>query len=347
MKKLTGLILLTLLWYINQAQSIAGFTASQVKGCAPLTVDFIDSSQGTPLSVEWNMGDGTTYNLSNIQHTFTDTGTYHVTYTVNDSFTSDTETLDVTVYNIISNFNSGWSSIPCPPLPVAFTNLSTPLGLSYTWHFGDGEPDTAYEPQHVYFLPGTYDVTLIAYDTFGCADTTTANNDVFVDGPLLQVAIDSGTGTVPFTVSISPTIQNAVQATIDWGDGQIDSISTTSHTYTIADTFSILITLVDSNGCVVYYVIDTIGASYTLATNEAITTAKILTYPNPFTDEVFISGLGDFEVVVTITNLVGQIVYTSSLIDNKISFPKELPAGQYLLNLKSEKSSYQSIITKQ
>lgn len=347
MKKLTGLILLTLLWHIHQAQSIAAFTASQVKGCVPLTVDFIDSSQGTPLSVEWNMGDGTTYNLSNIQHTFTDTGTYHVTFTVNDSFTSDTQTMDITVYDIIANFNNFWSSTPCPPFPVNFTNLSTPTGLTYNWNFGDGESDTLAQPSHVYFMPGTYDVTLIAYDTFGCADTTIADNAVVVGGPLLQVAVDSGTGTVPFTVSISPAIQNAVLATINWGDGQTDSITTTSHTYTVAGTFDIRITLVDSNGCVVSYEIDTIEASYPIAINEVTTTAKIFTYPNPFNDEVFISGLENFEVAVTITNLIGQIVYTSSLIDNKISLPKELPAGQYLLHLKSEKSIYQSIITKQ
>lgn len=51
-------------------------------------------------------------------------------------------------------------------------NLSTPGGMSYVWHFGDGKQDTAFEPQHQYQTEGTYLITLIVTTDKGCTDTT-------------------------------------------------------------------------------------------------------------------------------------------------------------------------------
>lgn len=51
-------------------------------------------------------------------------------------------------------------------------NLSTPGGMSYLWHFGDGKQDTAFEPQHQYQTEGTYLITLIVTTDKGCTDTT-------------------------------------------------------------------------------------------------------------------------------------------------------------------------------
>jgi gliding motility-associated-like protein len=51
-------------------------------------------------------------------------------------------------------------------------NYSTPGGMSYLWNFGDGNQDTAFEPQHQYLTEGSYTITLIVETKEGCKDTT-------------------------------------------------------------------------------------------------------------------------------------------------------------------------------
>src|SRR5690606_9576416 len=52
---------------------------------------------------------------------------------------------------------------------------------SYLWDFGDGTTSTAYEPIHDYTEEGIYDITLIASNSSGCADTTTLQSAVRVE----------------------------------------------------------------------------------------------------------------------------------------------------------------------
>jgi gliding motility-associated-like protein len=71
--------------------------------------------------------------------------------------------------------SSGTSS--CTNLDVSFAN-QTANGLSYFWLFGDGTGSPLTSPQHKYTLTGSYNVSLIAYDAYGCTDTVTKNNNV-------------------------------------------------------------------------------------------------------------------------------------------------------------------------
>jgi gliding motility-associated-like protein len=58
-------------------------------------------------------------------------------------------------------------------LTVDFTNQSgSRFGIaSYEWHFGDNQVATTENPTHIYSLPGTYNVMLIARSLHGCTDT--------------------------------------------------------------------------------------------------------------------------------------------------------------------------------
>jgi hypothetical protein len=47
------------------------------------------------------------------------------------------------------------------PAKIAFQNTST-NAITYTWDFGDGQTSTQANPNHVYRVPGTYEVTLTA-----------------------------------------------------------------------------------------------------------------------------------------------------------------------------------------
>ena len=79
---------------------VADFSTSVASGYAPLAVQFIDKSTGSPISWSWNFGDGTP-NSSEISptHTYTTPGTYNANLTVsnaNGSSSPKTETIIVT-----------------------------------------------------------------------------------------------------------------------------------------------------------------------------------------------------------------------------------------------------------
>lgn len=79
--------------------AVIGATPSN--GLAPLTVDFSseDSTdpEGTPLSYNWDFGDGTSSTEANPTHTYTTDGTKVVTLTVSDGQKTDQATQNITV----------------------------------------------------------------------------------------------------------------------------------------------------------------------------------------------------------------------------------------------------------
>lgn len=73
----------------NTTPAVAHFTASPISNTAPLAVTFTDTSLGgPPLSLTWNLGDGTTNTAggASFPHTYTNAGTYTVTLTASNAF---------------------------------------------------------------------------------------------------------------------------------------------------------------------------------------------------------------------------------------------------------------------
>ena len=60
----------------------------------------------------------------------------------------------------------------CSPLIVKFLNKSS-NAVSYSWDFGNGNKSTLKDPSAIYYVPGTYTVTLEAKDASGNTDTKT------------------------------------------------------------------------------------------------------------------------------------------------------------------------------
>lgn len=65
------------------------------------------------------------------------------------------------------------SSYICLPDSAFFSNDSQ-NGSAYFWDFGDGTTSTAFEPDHFYPNPGTYDVMFVVSDVDGCFDPDTS-----------------------------------------------------------------------------------------------------------------------------------------------------------------------------
>ena len=86
----------------------------------------------------------------------------------------------------VNSVQAGLSIAPqsdsgCAPYPVQVTNTST-NATSYLWNFGDGSPTSASTtpPLHTYTSPGTYTITLVAYNSAACTPSDTARLTVYV-----------------------------------------------------------------------------------------------------------------------------------------------------------------------
>jgi len=75
----------------------------------------------------------------------------------------------------------------CFPSDVQFTNTSTG-GNTFLWNFGDGGTSTDYLPTHTYTEEGTFTVTLVMSDSYGCSPSDSASITVISNsGPVASV----------------------------------------------------------------------------------------------------------------------------------------------------------------
>jgi PKD repeat protein len=79
---------------ILPGQVVADFSASPTEGYRPLTVSFVNLSQGDIVTYLWNFGDGQESSLKDPVHKYTKKGTYSVILKVFGNGTQDTESKD-------------------------------------------------------------------------------------------------------------------------------------------------------------------------------------------------------------------------------------------------------------
>ena len=146
------------------------------------------------------------------------------------------------------------------PVYLSGNDSSDPDGdaITYDWDFGDGSTGTGISPTHTYADNGTYLVKLTVTDVYGAESSVTtsvvvANVDptvrVFAGATLLRG--ESYTGSTSFT---DPGADRWT-ATVDYGDGSgpqalaiAGSTMALSHRYTTAGTYTVTVTVRDSDG---------------------------------------------------------------------------------------------------
>ncbi len=227
----------------------ASIAADLTSGPAPLTVNFdaTGSSAAGDASLTdfaWNFGDGNGASGSNVDHTFTDPGTFSVELTVTDS-----EGLTATSTATITARGgpvAGASYTPVSgswPLEVTFNaaDSSTDAGqiIDYRWDFGDGSPPLSgadrVQVTHVYADPGAFEATLTVTDDTDLSASTTLSIDVLGVRALFDFALQTEIqpARVQFNAGASLSFPEAISS-YEWqfGDG---SSTTTSDPVVIHD----------------------------------------------------------------------------------------------------------------
>jgi len=117
------------------------------------------------------------------------------------------------------------------PLVVNFIDTSTNMISSRFWDFGDGSSNSLKNPQHTYFEPGTYTVTLKVQGQGG-TDTLVKKNLIKVYDIQMDYTATPSSGAYPLTVTFAPEIPDHVtQVVWVFGDGETSTQVSPSHVY--------------------------------------------------------------------------------------------------------------------
>jgi gliding motility-associated-like protein len=220
--------------------------------CAGTNFNIINTTTPTPVSVQWDFGDGTTSTQISPVKSYLTAGTYTIKLVNFFGACSDSISKSIVVKTSPTAAFSANQTTGCmTPFAVNFSNLST-TSTSWSWDFGDGATASAQNPSHVYTAPGAYTVTLIAFNSNGCSDTIVMPQFIQIVIPSITINGLPQTGCLPLTISPTATVvANQPIAGYLWnfGDGATSTAANPSHIYSVAGTYNVSLIITTTGGC--------------------------------------------------------------------------------------------------
>ena len=279
------------------APPVANFFSTDTVGCKEATSFFdLSTSSATLTAWKWYFGDGDSAMVQNPTHTYPSTGLYTVTLAVEDQY-GCTDTLTKVDYidltRPIAAFVQDNDEV-CPGSAVQFLDASIPDFpiVNWAWDFGDGSTGTGAKATHIYSTPGTYSVSLTITNSKGCQDTEIGLITV-LPPPIASFNASTTAGCDPLTVNFSNSSIGFSAALINYqwsfGDGNFSNDIAPDHTYTIPGTYSVILQVMDGNGCV------------------DDTTLEVRVYPLPVPDFVASTTVGCAPQQILFTQLASGI----------------------------------------
>ena len=247
-----------------------------------------------PPNSYWDFGDGIgTSTQPNPTYTYGDTGTYVVTFIASDP--SACITADTAYFTVTVNQNDSLNAqFLFPPYDPCVDSLTIQLDFTGTgadslfWDMGNGSTfinDTSVT--YTYTVPGTYEVTLEAYDllcnnTFTLVDTVTYNPVITTVNatppPNMMVC------SAPYNVNFTGNTPIPPNSYWDFGDG-FGTSTQTNPLYTYADTgtYNVMYVVIDSSTC---NIADTAYFNVTVSQNETLNAQFNFPPYDPCTDSL-------------------------------------------------------------
>jgi gliding motility-associated-like protein len=247
-----------------------GFTANFLTGCAPLEVNFSDTSivysPATLSGWNWNFGNGITDNTGNNSPTVTyaQRGNYNVSLTVTDT-EGCSNTVSYPNY-IVPTFpypdfstsaSTNTSLVHCHYHTVDFTNASSGTGLSYLWDFGDGTTSISETYSHFYTNVNntqTFNVSLTVTDVNGC--DSILSKIITISRPIAEyAAVQSSTDCPPFPAQFNDL--STADVTSWWwnfgnpssGSNNTTTLQNPPHYYSNAGYYTVTLAVQNNYGC--------------------------------------------------------------------------------------------------
>lgn len=224
----------------------AGFT--NTIECFGNPTSFTNTSTGSPVSYDWDFGDGNTSTQIDPVNNYGAAGSYLVILTATNSVNcTNTITQLVQVNDVpIADFN--WSQT-CQGQAMNFTDASLNFPIGWNWDFGDGVGNsTAQNPSYAYAYTGSYTVQLVVSGGSGCLDSI--DHIVYVDSIPQADFSFTEVCTNDQTVFTDNSIYNPDNYSWDFGDGGTSTQSNPAYTYTTSGTYNVTLTVTyATTGC--------------------------------------------------------------------------------------------------
>lgn len=286
-----------------------------------VAVSDVTTCAGTPVVLSASGATTYSWNTGATTSTINNAGTA-ATYTVtgNSGICTNTKTLSVTVGSNLSVGVVSSASSVCAGASVTLT--ASGAATTYSW------------------LPAGSGSSLVVTPTVGATYTVAGSNGTC-----------TGANTIAIAVNALPTVSitlSSVTNTICTKQGTITTTASGASTYTwapfvsnnpivtiatpsIAGTYSVGIKGTDALGCsknysISLYVVSCIGVEEYVFQNKDINA-----YPNPFKDQITISGITG---VVEVINMLGQVQISLIVKEFQTLNTSFLPSGIYFLRVK-------------
>ncbi|MFK7981013.1 MAG: PKD domain-containing protein [Saprospiraceae bacterium] len=241
---------------------LARFMPDTVSGCAPLAVEFSDSSRSTQAITnwEWIYADGNTANFDNSDahsYTYTEPGEYDAQLVITNSLgCPDTSyIIRVEVGERVGPDFSVDKLDACIGEPIQFTDMSENENID-EWHyytdndrsshcFSEANPIITFETE-----TGEFDATLVVgYN--GCLDSISKTDVVNIRGPIAHIDYKMSCDT-PNTVMFTSNSEGAMTISWDFGDMSTGTETTESHDYASTGNYQVILTAENTNtGCAI------------------------------------------------------------------------------------------------
>lgn len=243
---------------------VASFT--NTSACIGESTLFTNTSMnpvGAITQLEWVFGDGNSYSGTDpneiVSHTYQSLGFYTATLTVKNSNNCLSEVFTKAVNVNPAPMASFLVGTACLGQAVAFTNTSTLNGGSqitdFLWTFDDpgsgSNTSTATNPTHMFSAVGSYNVSLQATNSDGCANTYVITPPLVVS-PVPDVNFTYQYGTQNWQILFHNLTGPGVGNNLVWdfGDGTYGYGPDPSHVYQGPGNFLVTLTATDAiTGC--------------------------------------------------------------------------------------------------
>ncbi|MCX7606246.1 MAG: PKD domain-containing protein [Bacteroidia bacterium] len=133
-------------------------------------VTFFPRDTTPGMQYSWNFGDGQSSALPSPVHTYAAAGSYYVQLVVTSPRgCRDTFAQFVVANTSLTRADFSWTGDSCQGR-YTFTNQSVGA-ISHVWVFSTGDTVFDFSPSYQFPASGTYQVTLVVFDSLGCSDT--------------------------------------------------------------------------------------------------------------------------------------------------------------------------------
>ena len=216
-------------------------TPTPTNGCTPLTVQFSNNTINYSFC-NWNFGDGNFSNTTQptFNHVFNNAGNFTTQYIASNTYgCADTVNFVISVYPKPTAAYGILTTANCvEPFVVTTTNYSA-NAISYTWKDGQGNIDLNTAPIFTYSIGGTYNLTLIVANAYGCKDSVSKQ---IINYPPLHAGFKAMplVGCQPLSVLFTDTTANSFYQHWNFGDGTIINNNAAPHNfYSLAGTYDV------------------------------------------------------------------------------------------------------------